>query len=649
MTQSTITCYFKKEIHIDWDEADNCYGELFDNSNERYNPRVVLEKLPESLLQKHVNKNKVVPVNASLEIVEKCSRCKKTYKNKNSFLTHNYYCGKERDLQCDHCSYKTNQKTNLVIHISKSHLKGNERARETKHDYDCKFSRFCEKCKIISKALCPSKCERCCNKLLYQCKKCMKQFKTHSLAYYHWSTRCGVKGYFYCIKCDFKSVWRSKIIRHMIQTHQSSKSSAESEHIRWTALNHSDKKRESSLYQCPKCTKIMENSEALSWHIIFCGAKHRSENVDIEFEDVKDVQFKVQSELNKCSECGKIFDHIYSLNIHTRYCKKTKYITRINKDSDVEVVETDEDRLLKSSISADARYARIKEMVVKYCAKCQKETAIEEGWGIGRKALCHKCKSLLFFKCKKCLKKYVRYSSILLHLNAICYPQEEYQCTKCNYTASISNKVKEHYVSVHGTDNAKCKKCGSKFKSINYLKRHMRRCGVQPKFQCDDCPFKSKLKLYLRTHIFRSHMEPIVIDRGESIKMSRQRFSRSMIHLKAHCSKCEKEQSLSDRLKNCRTCKKTLCYKCKTCNNYYTCDDENACDHVKGYLETIKYECKRCGRGAISEKSLWMHEYKCGIKASFRCRFCKYASIFKGNTAKHEKVMHPLEIHVLDS
>ncbi|XP_058797490.1 zinc finger protein 43-like [Phymastichus coffea] len=437
-------------------------------------------------------------------------------------------------------------------------------------------------------------------------------------------------------------VWRSKVVKHMKQSHQVSESSQEFEKIQWAGLSHNIKESlEFSPYQCSQCTKIMKNSYALSRHILLCGGPKRDKNSDMVLEDSKDFIRNRQVEPIKCSKCGEKFDHIYSLNKHVRYCQKIPGVVRIIGDNKIEIAELNKDLMQISSIPLDKRHEKAREMAVKYCYKCEEETAIEKIRKIDRKSLCHKCNSTLLFKCQKCFNVYSKYRSVIHHLNSICNSQEEFKCLQCNYTARNISYVRNHSRSVHGTSNIECQKCKRKFKSTDYLRKHMRVCGLKPKFQCDDCPFKSKLKLYLRKHIFRSHMEPIVIDRRESVIISKQRFSRAMIHLKAHCSQCNKEQRLSDRLKNCRTCKKTLCYKCKTCNNNYTGDDENACNHVKGYLEAIKYECKRCGRGAISEKSLWMHEHNiCGVKPTFGCRFCKYISNRKGDTIQHEKKKH---------
>lgn len=39
-------------------------------------------------------------------------------------MSHIHYCGKERDMKCDHCSYKTKYKASLIVHLSLVHKNG---------------------------------------------------------------------------------------------------------------------------------------------------------------------------------------------------------------------------------------------------------------------------------------------------------------------------------------------------------------------------------------------------------------------------------------------------------------------------------------------------------------------------------------------
>lgn len=56
--------------------------------------------------------------------IRECSKCRKTFKSLDSLREHLYKCGKEPQLFCDICSYKTQYKSNLGKHIQ-SHVSRN--------------------------------------------------------------------------------------------------------------------------------------------------------------------------------------------------------------------------------------------------------------------------------------------------------------------------------------------------------------------------------------------------------------------------------------------------------------------------------------------------------------------------------------------
>ena len=50
-----------------------------------------------------------------------CPRCGKNYLNLQSFNNHKKLCGFELHFECNHCSYSTNLKSNLKVHIKSQH------------------------------------------------------------------------------------------------------------------------------------------------------------------------------------------------------------------------------------------------------------------------------------------------------------------------------------------------------------------------------------------------------------------------------------------------------------------------------------------------------------------------------------------------
>lgn len=203
-----------------------------------------------------------------------------------------------------------------------------------------KMTKICKKCNETAQTLSLTKCEKCFGKFDIHCSKCNKQFKTRSLASYHWYTRCGVTGYFSCPRCDFKSVWRAKVVDHMKRTHPRQDISEDFQNIEWLDLKQDKEKSEANKYQCPKCAKKMESSRKLSIHIFACGGSECTIDSNAE---VKNGNRNFESEAIKCSTCGKVFSHIYTLNKHIRCCMGRHHMAKAsdsNSDGDMDVDKT---------------------------------------------------------------------------------------------------------------------------------------------------------------------------------------------------------------------------------------------------------------------------------------------------------------------
>ncbi|XP_058802953.1 uncharacterized protein LOC131670942 isoform X2 [Phymastichus coffea] len=113
-----------------------------------------------------------------------------------------------------------------------------------------------------------------------------------------------------------------------------------------------------------------------------------------------------------------------------------------------------------------------------YCSKCKITTS-----DVRR---CSKCKKQLLFECKKCHMQCATFRGIVHHLRTRCCPINQYQCTHCNYAASIWSAMYKHFQLTHAND--------------------------RPLFKCKLCPLKTKYNWYLKKHYMSSHARSTRLD-----------------------------------------------------------------------------------------------------------------------------------------
>lgn len=216
-----------------------------------------------------------------------CNKCKKNYKLKVSLIKHLEICGKTKDLirsvmqfSCDHCQFKTRWKNDLVGHIQAKHL-----------PRDSNFNK---------------------------CLKCGKSFSYKGYLKKH-NKICGkTKNYvrslkrFTCDHCDYKSLYKSILMRHI-------------------DARHSQDKQPNN---CAKCKKIFYNKESFKQHVKNCGlpkvfyfCDHCDYKTDGKGNLVRHVKIKHlprNLKENKCKICGKYFSCRGSLLRHNKICVKSE-------------------------------------------------------------------------------------------------------------------------------------------------------------------------------------------------------------------------------------------------------------------------------------------------------------------------------------
>ncbi|XP_058793621.1 uncharacterized protein LOC131665612 isoform X2 [Phymastichus coffea] len=82
-----------------------------------------------------------------------------------------------------------------------------------------KYWRYCLLCDQRTEGSSLKQCQNCQRNISYDCKKCNKRLTTFSGIICHLRTICDFQGYNYCTECDYKHAMKAKINFHMKNKH----------------------------------------------------------------------------------------------------------------------------------------------------------------------------------------------------------------------------------------------------------------------------------------------------------------------------------------------------------------------------------------------------------------------------------------------
>uniref|UniRef100_A0ABD2XF97 C2H2-type domain-containing protein n=1 Tax=Trichogramma kaykai TaxID=54128 RepID=A0ABD2XF97_9HYME len=229
----------------------------------------------------HLEVNKFIKDKNTLKVLLKCSSCGKTYKKEQWLRVHKKYCGKQPNLSCEHCPYRTKFIGSLRTHLMKHEkmtinndyniiVENNQKmilfpniaklfcdvcknvttyeeniSKRKKSSYkrcqrltknDCRsaaratnklrvaeedlYRRFCDKCKDTGDSA-SEICKNCQNETMLQCSGCQKQIKRCAAMIFH-LRHCSCNrdiSQNCCSECDFIAVNKARLKKHLNEKH----------------------------------------------------------------------------------------------------------------------------------------------------------------------------------------------------------------------------------------------------------------------------------------------------------------------------------------------------------------------------------------------------------------------------------------------
>lgn len=584
----------------------------------------------------------------------KCHKCGKSYLDGTYFRKHVNNCGlpsnssskdRPKRFTCDHCNYKTSQKSHISRHIQNLHLPRdpsiNKCRRCGKSFYDrpnlLEHSKICGQSMIFKYLTKRFSCDHC------SFKTNTKSMLSDHIRLKHLPPEAkehlSFQKHFSCNDCEYKTYKKCILAGHIKAIHLP---------------------LDTRLSKCGKCNKHFSFRSNLLRHSKICGKSKEFKHSILRFccdicgyktHNKSSISVHIQTKhlpcdpnLNKCKNCGKKFAVRSYLKTHLKLCGKLKFKRFI-------------------------------------CDHCGHRTHIKHDLRTHIK-LKHLPRDTNLFKCEKCKKSFSSKRYLLFHSN-MCdglprWLKPTYSCEHCKFETKKKHTLQKHLLKHLPRDlnSNRCKKCNFSFSSQSVLQRHSEICGksVEAKrslyrFSCMLCNYKCRDRNNLNHHIEVNHLSrdarskkcdkcaKIFMNRQNLLKHSRlcgqsNDFRRSVMNLSCEycdyktdckptlsnhiqskhlprdpnvnkCSKCDKNFSRSSYLKiHSKICGVALDLRTSPQLKRFSCDH---CDyksttktllsiHVKAKhlpQDPNANKCKRCGKSFSHYSNLWRHSKTC--------------------------------------
>ena len=514
-----------------------------------------------------------------------CNTCDLTFENKISASEHYDKIHKEtkilqRQYNCEVCDSSFGKKWEVIKHFKKIHS-----VDKVKCD-------ICEK-EFQSKRILKVHIQDIHSGRVFPCDECGKKFFSMGTLKLHHDVKHNKNPtYDFCDSCDYKSVRKGKVKRHISQVH------------------------ENKIYKCDTCKKEFKNPSYLKRHKFRFHTENATHiSLKCEFCDFT---------TNRPKTKAPIILKRHQKTKHRRKRNRSKFHCESGKCDFISNVK---------HIYLEHRFAEHNE-ALNICNLCNYKTNRKQLLSFHMENA-HKVDQKI--KCKDCDKKYSDEKYLIRHV-ARQHNNGFYFCDLCDFKTKISKDILHHKRKVHVPRVEimkfeykvfKCKKCDFEAPGRVALASHINvehKKDAKDVFTCDMCPYVHANKSAVLVHKSKMH--------------------KSHEEKKFQCEKCDKRYENRGRLqRHRRVVHEEIRYLCKYCG-FQAKENRNLEVHLEKIHNVQKFEtsqdfkCQVCPYVARSQNDFTLHIASSHTKQIFSCDQCQYENSTESLIKIHKQKVH---------
>lgn len=512
----------------------------------------------------------------------KCDQCNKSYVTLSKLRAHQ---GVHSGFKCDKCGKILGSRRNLSRHLAMMHRLD----------------------------------------LSYECKSCLKNFRSHVDFVVHMRSHDVLKP-FHCSKCSRQFAHFDSLKEHLKIHFGGDFFTTTSRKIHITSEGIEINRPDGKLYQCCQCDEKFSSSEDLKIHMQ-C-------HVEISFE---------------CKFCSEIF---YDSNPYKVHMKNTHQITRPFRCCKC-------DRHFPTFVNLrDHLKGHFGKMLFKRSKVQRKHNISFTSEGIDMSF--RKVKS---FECTGCEKSFSNCDKLQEHEKFHQETQEHVLGNETKHSADYDWQMQSL------DDPFKCDACGRDFSELKTLRAHLKRkhAKLQPShrsvfgnikniksdtrekqlLKCQECgmlfALKSRFVLHMRKHTREKSFTCPTCNKTFFEKKALQRHlkkhkkSELEIHLSTHSKNAEKKDSQFTPSK----------YKCEECGKFYS-SLYGMKLHRLTHVQERLFVCQWCGQSFKTHEYLRMHERNHTALRSHKCTRCGKGFKNKNRLLIHTRIHTGEKLYICD-
>ncbi|XP_033231848.1 zinc finger protein 208-like [Belonocnema kinseyi] len=455
--------------------------------NERYEPKLCV------YIKKDIFPTNQLPIRKEKKIQEselesykkyKCEKCARTYKKKQSLVTHKKFeCDVVPQFGCKLCDKRFKRKFHVNAHVNRVHHNANSNKSELRH----------------------------------KCNMCPRSYTLlRNLSQHKHVEHAAVKTRFICDYCGYKTKWKSHLSTHITVSH-----------LKTSKPRHNCNKCSRSYASVhEKLRSALPEDQAVYQNLLF-KKKEEDFNCVVEYgiDDTLEIKEEIiddpETAIRKCTEKYEPRLRVYIRNdifpINELPIRKEKKIQESQLELDRKYKCDKCARVYKKKYSLVAHKKFECDVVPQFgCKLCDKRFKRKFHMNAHVNRVHHNAnsnKSKLRHKCNMCPRSYTLLRNLSQHKHVEhAAVVKKFNCDCCGFKTNLKSSLSRHIIASHlmtSKTRHHCNECSKSYVWLSALNQHKRlvHSEFKPNFFCHYCEHKTNQKSSLLRHIALRHLK----------------------------------------------------------------------------------------------------------------------------------------------